>query len=64
MQLGLELTLVSRALQYNSLQDAYDDVVALYQSATTLATLPLKAAEALQGRAAGGGQQAAGKGEA
>ncbi|PSC70141.1 hypothetical protein C2E20_6347 [Micractinium conductrix] len=62
--LGLELTLVSRALQYNSLQDAYDDVVALYQSATTLATLPLKAAEALQGRAAGGGQQAAGKGEA
>lgn len=53
VQLGLELTLVSRALTYDSLQDALDDL-------SSLAALPAKAAEslqALQGRASAVGQQ-------
>lgn len=67
-QLGLELTLVSRALTYDSFQDALDDLSSLYSGAASLATLPLKAADALQGRASGAGQQQqqqpAGKSEA
>ncbi|KAL4436752.1 hypothetical protein ABPG75_003891 [Micractinium tetrahymenae] len=64
--LGLELTLVSRALTYDSFQDALDDLSSLYTGAAGLASLPLKAAESLQRRApaAGQQQQQAGKSEA
>ena len=56
LQLGLELTLVGRALSYTSLDDAVDDVAALYRGVSGLVTLPLKAAELLGGD--GGGSTA------
>ncbi|EFN55745.1 expressed protein [Chlorella variabilis] len=61
--LGLELTLVNRALSYGSVEEALEDVRGLAGSAASLAALPAKAAEAL-GRAGRGvaaaAQQAAG----
>jgi hypothetical protein len=49
LQLGLELTLASRALDYSSPQDALDDLTALYNKAASLASLPAKAAGAVGG---------------
>lgn len=60
LQLGLELTLVLRALSYSSPEEALDDLTALYNKAAALATLPAKAAEALQ--SGSGGTQSAGSG--
>ncbi|KAI3425994.1 hypothetical protein D9Q98_007962 [Chlorella vulgaris] len=56
--LGLELTLVSRALSYGSLGEAVDDLQALYSGTASILTLPARAAEKL-GRAGRGAQQAA-----
>jgi hypothetical protein len=58
LQLGLELTLVSRALSYGSLGEAVDDLQALYSGTASILTLPARAAEKL-GRAGRGAQQAA-----
>ncbi|KAI7837815.1 hypothetical protein COHA_008303 [Chlorella ohadii] len=62
--LGLELTLVLRALSYSSPQEALDDLAGLYNKAAALAALPAKAAEALQsgGGGAQGGSASAGSG--
>jgi hypothetical protein len=58
--LGLELTLVTRALSYSSVDDALDDLRGVAAAATTLASLPAKAAEALGGAGRGSAQQPAG----
>lgn len=60
LQVGLELTLASRALSYSSLQDALDDVAGLYNGIANLAALPAKAAEAFQSNGSGGGAAPAG----
>ncbi|PRW34000.1 zinc finger CCCH domain-containing 11 [Chlorella sorokiniana] len=59
--LGLELTLVLRALSYDSPEEALQDLSNLYSKAAALATLPAKAAEALQA-GSGGAQGGAGSG--
>ncbi len=46
LQLGLELTIISRALSYESVGEALKDVQALAGRASSLASLPGKAAEA------------------
>ena len=69
-QLGLELTLASRALNYSSPQDALDDLAGLWNGLSNLAALPTTTLAAFQAKQGGGGGEgaqqaaAAGKGEA